>query len=335
MSAHTLVRGSVRRTALVLAASAIFGVSGSAAAQTVLRVGQPTTEDSGYGVFAESWAEKVAHLTNGEIEIKPYHNGQLGDEKALVEALRLGTVEGGIVTTDVLINHVPEFAALSLPFAFKSYEDAHDFLDGEAGAYLLSRLEAVGLKGFAFADVSFRSIGNNIRPIKTPDDMQGLKLRVIQSPIPVAVMNALGAQPTPIAWGETIPALKQGIVDGLATGNAYYYIGRVYDYTKYFSFTNHAYSAMVAVLAKSSWDGLNPAQQASVARAAEEAALLANAVVSDVERVMVPEITAAGTEVNRISDATPFREAVLPLWDEQAGKVGDELMIMLRNHAGM
>ncbi len=335
MSAHALVRRTVRRTVLVLAASAVIGATVPVAAQTVLRVGQPTTEDSGYGVFAESWAEKVAHLTNDEVRIKPYHNGQLGDEKALVEALRLGTVEGGIVTTDVLINHVPEFAALSLPFAFKSYDDAHDFLDGEAGAYLLARLDEVGLKGFAFADVSFRSIGNNIRPITTPADMQGMKLRVIQSPIPVAVMNALGAQPTPIAWGETIPALKQGIVDGLATGNAYYYIGRVYDYTRYFSFTNHAYSAMIAVLSKAAWDGLTPAQQAAVERAAGDAASLANAVVSDVERVMVPEITAAGTEVNRIADATPFREAVLPLWDGQADKIGDELMTMLRSHAGM
>ncbi len=328
-------RGHIHHSTLLVTTAVMLAISGTVRAETVLRVGQPTTPESGYGVFAESWAEKVDDYTDGEVVIKPYHNGQLGDEKALVEAMRLGTVEGGIVTTDVLINHVPEFAALSLPFAFKSYDDAHEFLAGDAGALLLGRMGDVGLKGFAFADVSFRSIGNNIRPINTPEDMRGMKLRVIQSPIPVAVMNALGAQPTPIAWGETIPALKQGIVDGLATGNAYYYIGRVYDYTRYFTFTNHAYSAMVAVLSRTSWDALTPQQQDSVARAAAEAAPIANAVVADVERTMVPEITAAGTEVNRLADAAPFREAVLPLWDDQADKVGDKLMTMLRSHAGM
>lgn len=335
MPANTLRRGLVRHCIFPVAMAAALGMTNMAYAETVLRVGQPTTPDSGYGVFAEAWAEKARKYTNGEVVIKPYHNGQLGDEKALVEALRLGTVEGGIVTTDVLINHVPEFAALSLPFAFSSYDDAHAFLEGEAGALLLGRLEDVGLKGFAFANVSFRSIGNNVRPIHAPEDIRGMKLRVIQSPIPVAVMNALGAQPTPIAWGETIPALKQGIVDGLATGNAYYYIGRVYDYTKYFTFTNHAYSAMVAVLSATSWDALEPAQRDAVARAARDAAPLANAVVADIERTMVPEIAAAGTQVNRIDDTAPFREVVLPLWDEQAAKIGEQLMAMVRSHAGM
>jgi len=299
-------------------------------AETVLRLGHTTTPESGYGVFATTWAQKASELSGGDINIKVFHNAQLGDEKALIEAMRLGTVDAAIITSDVLVSHVPEFTVLGLPMAFSSYDQAHEFQNGPGGKMLLDKLASVDLVGFSYADVSFRSIGNNIRPINKPDDLKGIKLRVIQSPLPIKVMEALGASPTPIAWQETVPALKQGVVDGLATGNAYYYIGRVYDYTKYFSFTNHAYSAMLSLVSKSRFNSLDKKTQDTLRDAAVAAAPAANKVLADIEMKMVPLMEKEGTIINRISDVAPFREKVQPIWADFEEKIGAELMAELR-----
>jgi tripartite ATP-independent transporter DctP family solute receptor len=294
-------------------------------AQQTLRFGHSSQIAEPNHVLGTAFAERLAKQTGNKLDVKIYPQAQLGDEKALVEQLRLGTVDATVVASDILVGFVPDFAAIGLPFAFTSYPHAHKFLDGKGGKLLLSKLEAIGVKGLGFIDTGFRSVGNNIRPIRTPDDLQGMKIRVIPSPLVIDTQKAMGSSPVPIPWAETVSALKQGIVDGVETGNSYYYTARLWEYTKNFSYTNHLYTANVVLMSKRTFDRLSKDHQQAVLTAAAEAIPVARKYVADLEAKIAPDLEAKGIKVNTV-DPAPFRAKVQVIWEKFAPTISQDVM---------
>jgi TRAP-type transport system periplasmic protein len=301
----------------------------SAQSKITLRFGHSSQLTEPNHILATAFAKELNELTKGRVEVKVYPQAQLGDEKALVEQLTLGTVDGTVVASEILVGFIPDYAAIGLPFAFHNYDRAHEFLDGPGGQALLAKLGRLKIKGLGFIDTGFRSIGNKKRPITKPADLVGLKIRVIPSPLLIATQKAMGSSPVPIPWAETISALSQGIVDGVETGNSYYYSARLYEYTKYFSFTNHIYTANVVMLSKATYDRLPPDIQKAVDKAAKDACQVANDYVAKLEVGLDKKIEAKGVKVNTV-DPKPFKEKVKGIWAKFEPTIDKQVMRYLR-----
>lgn len=293
-------------------------------AEISLRLGHDNQLVSPTHVTAAAWAKLLEERGKGTVGMKIYPQGQLGGEKSLVEQLRLGTLDATIVAHNVLVGFVPQFQAIGFPFLFKDYDQARKFLEGPGGTFLLKKLETVGIKGIGFINTGFRSIGNNARPIRTPEDLKGLKIREIPDPLALATMNAMGANAVPVPWGEVVSALEQKTIDGLSTGNSYYWSARLYDHTKYFTYTNHVYTANVVLMSLATFNRLPPDVQKIVLQAGAEALPDGWKAVADTEATLTKSLEAKGIKVNT-ADPTPFKDRVRHIWKEYEPKIGNEL----------
>jgi TRAP-type transport system periplasmic protein len=303
-----------------------------AEAQTVLKMGHCCpNETSGTGQGLVKWSELVAQRTDGRVKIEVFPSLQLGSEPQMLEGMRLGTVDGGVLTDANFQALVPDFGAINLPFAFANYDEAHHFLDG-AKPILLKKLEKTGVVGFAFADVGFRSIGNNRGPIKTLADLKGLKIRIVPSPMLTDTMNALGARGIPMGGDQIATAMMQGIIDGVELGHIYFVSIKTPEYTKYFSATREVFSSAVFAMSKSSFDSLSPTDQKIVADAAQEAASFASDYTAR-EEAKVPQIlTTEGMKVNDVdpSFTEDARKAVDSVWAKYTQKLDPQLVALLK-----
>lgn len=311
----------------------VLGAATVTEAQTVLRFGHCCDTDSPFQKTGERWSELITKKTNGQVTMKIYPNVQLGSEKDVIEGMRLGTVDATISTDAPLAGVVPSFMVTNLPFAFSNYQEAHKFFAGPAGGMLLKKLEAAGIKGFGFIDIGFRSISNNKRPVTKPDDLKGLKIRVLESPLVMATMNAMGATGVPMAWGETVPALKQGVVDGVSIGNTYYYTLKMWDLVKHVSWTNEIYSSGVLMMSLQRFKSFPENVQKIITESAAEAIPYGWAVTRKLEEGLEDKLKQRGLVVTKV-DPNLFRPRVASVWKEFEPKIGKELVDELRKITG-
>lgn len=291
--------------------------SGVTQAATALKIGWTTSdsEKDPYAMGAYAFKDAVERLSQGDITVQLYPNRQLGDERQMLEGMRFGTVDGGIITNAVIAQIEPAFQLNDLPFLFVTEEQAHRTLDGAHGDELAKRLQARNITLLGFMDSGFRSMVNNTRPIVEPNDVHGVKFRVMQNPIYIDMFNALGGSAVPMAWGETFTAVQQGTIDGLEMPLAVA-LGSKYDeVTKYLSLTNHTYSALGFVMSKRTLDKLDTEQRDVVIAAAKEAIASQRAQAVSETRAVLAELEQKGMQVNEISDAAAFRAKVKPVYD--------------------
>lgn len=313
-------------TGAVLAVLATY----ASAQEYTLRMGHSGQTTEPLHVLGTKWAELLAERTKGKVMMNVHPQGQLGDEKSLAEQLRLGTVDATMVAADVLVGFVPQITVIGLPFAFQNYDQAHRFLDGAGGKVLLDKLEGIGLKGVGFVDTGYRSIGNKVRPIRTPEDLKGLKIREIPSPLVLDTIRALGGNAVPIPWAETVPALQQGIVDGVGTTPSFFWSARLYEYTKYFSYTQHLYTANVVLFSRKTFDKLPSDIQRAVLETGKEAIAHTRKYVTGIESKLTENLESKGVKVNK-PDLGPFRAKAQVVWGQYEEKIGPELMGHLRD----
>jgi TRAP-type transport system periplasmic protein len=301
-------------------------------AQTVLRMGHCCpNETSGTGQGLMKWAELTKERTEGRVQIEVFPSLQLGSEPQMVEGMRLGTVDGGVLTDGNFQAVAPDFGVLNLPFAFASYKDVEAFID-QAKPILLKKLDGTGIVAFDFAHVGFRSIGNNRGPIRKLEDLEGLKIRVVPSPILTDTLNALGARGIPMGGDEIPTAMMQGIIDGIELGHIYFMAIKAYDYTKYFSATRELYSSAVFAMSQSSYDALSEEDRKIVADAASEAAKFASDFTIDLESKIPEQLAQNGMQVNDVDDTftTEARKAVEPVWEKYGGKFDPALFSLIK-----
>ena len=236
-----------RMTSLVLGVSLLLG-SGMAMAQakTIIKLGWTSSagDTDPYAVGAREFKKAVEANSQGRIEVQLFPNRQLGDEKPMLEGMRLGTVDAGVITNAVIAQIEPAFQVNDLPFLYESEAQAQAVLDGPVGKKMAAKLDAKGIKLLGFMEGGFRNMINNVRPVLKPDDVKGVKYRVMQNPVFIGMFSSMGGNAVPMAWGETFTAVQQGTIDGLEIPLAVIDQNKYFEVTKYLSLTNHTYSAI-------------------------------------------------------------------------------------------
>ena len=275
--------------------------------------GYPTVE------AVEHVGELLSNWTNGRIQVKMFAGRQLGEEKDTIEQTIAGAIELNRVNLAPLNGIIPETAIPALPYIFRSIDHMHKVMDGEIGAEILAAMEKHGMVGLAFYDSGARSFYNSKRPINSPADMKGMKIRVQNSDLFVATMEALGANATPMEFGQVYEALKTGVIDGAENNWPSYESTRHFEVANHYTLDQHSLSPEVLVISKIAWDKLSATDQQLVRKAAALSVPvmreLWNArVVSSKEKVI-----ANGNMVIDSVDKQPFIDAMKPVYERFAG----------------
>jgi tripartite ATP-independent transporter DctP family solute receptor len=296
--------------------------------KTVIKFGwtSSTGETDPYAVGAREFKKAVEAGSKGRIEVQLFPNRQLGDEKPMIEGMRLGTVDAGAITNAVIAQIEPAFQLNDLPFLFENEAQAQKVLDGPVGRKLAQKLEAKGVLLLGFFEGGFRNMINNVRPVEKPEDVRGVKYRVMQNPVYIGMFSSLGGNAVPMAWGETFTAVQQGTIDGLEIPLAVIDQNKYFEVTKYLSLTNHTYSAIGLVVSKRSFDRL-PADLKKVVRDSGAAAVRAQRAVSaQTAKAVLASLESKGMKINRVKDVKPFRAAVQEVYADVKGAIGEDLM---------
>jgi tripartite ATP-independent transporter DctP family solute receptor len=297
-----------------LAGVAMLALAAPAHAQVTLR--SADTHPDGYPTV-----EAVRHMsklleerTNGRLKIQVFHSRQLGEEKETIEQTRFGVIDMNRINMAPLNNLVPATQVPALPFIFRSVAHMRQVMDGPIGEEILQALEPHGMIGLAFYDSGARSFYNSKRAINTPADMKGLKIRVQQSDLFVGLVNALGANATPMAFGEVYSALQTGVIDGAENNWPSFESTRHFEVAKFYSQTEHSLSPEVLVMSKRSWDKLSKEDQALVRAAAKESVAKMRELWDAAEKSAESKVKAGGAQVNNV-EKQPFIDAMKPVYD--------------------
>lgn len=290
-----------------------------------LRLAHVVNEKDGFHIAAEKFKELVEEKTEGKVLIELFPNATLGDERTLLEGMQMGTVDMGIITNGPVANFLPEMAVFELPFLFSTPDEAYAVLDGEVGQELLGKLEDVSLKGLAYAERGFRNLTNSQKPVSTPADLDGLKIRVMENPVYIDTFQALGANTVPMAWTEALTALQQKTIDGQENPVNVIYSFKLSETQNYLSMTRHTYAPAIVVMSLEKFNGLSEDIQTIFKESAQEAAEYERQINADSEATQLAEIQEQGMEVILDLDTTPFKEAVKPVYEKYGEEFGDYL----------
>lgn len=253
--------------------------------------------------------------TNGEMRVRVYPGGQMGAEKDTLEIAVFGGLDLTRVNLAPINSIVPESIVLALPFLFRSVEHSRATFDGPIGRQILDSMMPHGLRGMCYYDSGARSFYNTKRPILSPDDIAGMKIRVQNSDIYVAMMQALGANPTPIPYGEVYQSLVQGVVDGAENNYPSYESSRHFEAAGHYSLTRHVMAPEVLVASRRSWDGMTPEEQDYLQTAASDSVPIMRELWDTRVGVSKQRVLDRGVQVVEDVDHAAFAEKMLPVWD--------------------
>lgn len=286
-----------------------------------IKLAHVVNEKDGFHIAALKFKELVEKQTQGKVKIELFPNASLGDERTLIEGMQIGTVHMGVITNGPVANFLPEIAAFEMPFLFASAEEAYKVLDGEVGKKVLAKLDSLNLKGLAFAERGFRNLTNSKRAVKTPQDMAGLKIRVMENPVYIDTFKQLGANAVPMAWTEALTALQQGTIDGQENPVNVIYSFKLNETQKHLSMTKHSYAPAVFLMSKKVFDGFTKEQQEILVKAAQEASKHERKWNAEQMAGQVKQLKEKGMEIIEPNTAA-FQAAVKPVYEKYGPKFG-------------
>jgi tripartite ATP-independent transporter DctP family solute receptor len=315
---------------LVLAAL----LPGSATAQEkpiVLRLGHIVTVDSLYQASAVKFADAVAKNSGGRIKVDIYPNAQLGFERDLIEGMRLGTIDAGVITNAPISGFEPRMMVLDMPFIFKSREGAFKVMDGAVGKKLFGYLEAQNLKGLAYFDAGWRMVASTKKPLVKPEDYVGTRFRVLESPLYVATFKSLGVNATPMNFGEVYSGLRQGTIDALDLPIYVIYSTKVYEVAKYVAMTEHMLTPVVLMMSMTKFKSLPPDLQEVVVKSAQEVTASQRQLSLDTTNDLINKLRALKVEIVPVPDKGAFRSKMQVVYKEFEPKIGKDLIDAVQN----
>lgn len=281
-----------------------------------------TNPDDPQNVGVQAFKEMVEERSNGEISIQIYPAGQLGDARTIVEGIQLGTIEMADVENGPMGGFVPEAMLWDLPFIFRNIDHAHKILDGEIGQTVQEKYQDVGIRHLAYNDGGFRYFTNDQRPINSMEDLEGLKIRVMESEVMIDTINAFGASAVPMSFGELYTALQQGVVDGQENPMNLIYSQRFYEVQDYLSLSEHFYYPRQYIASENWWQTLGEEHQEILALAAVEASNIQRDALVEYELEMRNVLEEKGMQINEVEkDAfiEAAREKIYPSFYETLG----------------
>lgn len=320
-----------------IAASIVFvgmaaAIPGYAQESVNLKLGHTGAPNHHFQKISEMFAERVAEATDGAVNIEVFPSDSLGKQMELVEGTFFGTNDMVLTSDAVLSNFVPEVGIINLPFIFQDSDHVRATLDGEVGNQLAAKVEAQGAKVVGWWENGFRHITNSKRPIKTPDDIEGLKLRVPEGPIFVDTFTTLGALATPIAFTELYSALQLGVVDGQENPPAHILTQKFYEVQDYVSRTGHIYLSSPVLMSQTAYNRIPEEHRDTIMEIGREMAPEHTAMVLSAQAKQWEEIEAEGMEVNDV-DKAQFIDATRPVVEKYRKEFGAEIIDQIRQGA--
>ena len=306
-----------RRTVSALVGAAFIATTAGAVQAQNVTLRSTDIHPDGYPTIeaVKYMGQLLDQRTNGRIKINVFHSAQLGQEKDTIDQTRFGVIDMNRINMAPFNNLIPATNIPSLPFIFRSVDHMRKVMDGPIGDNLLKDFEKHDLIGLAFYDSGSRSFYNGKRPIGSPADMKGMKIRVQQSDMFVALVSALGANATPMPFGEVYSALQTGVIDGAENNWPSYESTRHFEVSKFYSMTEHSLSPEVLVMSKRSFDKFNAADQALIKAAAKESVAKMRALWDAREKESEAKVKAGGAQINAV-EKQPFIDAMKPVYDK-------------------
>lgn len=266
-------------------------------------------------IAMDAFAEKVADKTGGEITLKMFHGGTLGSQPDAVEQVRLGGLQIGNFNLGPIGPIVPAANVVSLPFIFKDVDHMFRVLEGEGGAAIAAGMAEKGLTPLAWYDAGARSFYNGDRAINTPEDVKGMKVRVMNNDLFTGMIAELGGNPSPMAFSEVYQALSTGVVDGAENNWPSYESTGHFEVAGYYSLSQHLIIPECICINTDAFNALSAEMQAAVTEAAQESAEIQRQLWKEREAASRKAVEAAGVVVNEVADKAPFQAAMAPVYE--------------------
>ena len=322
----TAQRLALALTGAVLAFAGL-GVQAQDIKERNLKFATSLAKEHPFTVGMQKLADGVAQKSGGKMKITVFPSAVLGSDQSNLSAARGGTLEMTTMATGLLSGIDKEFMLFDFPFLFNNSQEAFALSDGPVGSRLLNKLPAHGLVGLGIWDLGFRHMTNSKRPIAKLEDVQGLKLRVIASPIYVETFNALGANPVPMTFGEVYGALESKAIDGQDNPAPVIESAKFAEVQKYLTLTRHLFTAMPILISKKTWDTMSPAEQKILQDAASEARAEVRK-LSQAKDAQAIDNLRKTMQVNELStpEVARMREKVKPVVDKFTREVGEPVV---------
>ena len=304
---------------LVLALGA--GNASPAFAQTKLVLKATDVHPLGYPTVEAvvRMGKKLEAATNGRLSIQMYPSMQLGGEKEMIEQAQVGALQIARISVGPMGPIVPELNVFNLPFMFRDNIHMEKVIDGPIGDELMKKLSdhpTAGLIGLAWMNAGSRNVYNSKHPIKSVEDLKGLKIRMMGNPVFVDTMNSLGGNGIAMGFDQLVSALQTGVVDGAENNEPSYATGQHYRHAKYYSMTGHLIIPEIVVFSKRTWQTLSKEDQDLITKLGREAQQEQRGLWYEMEKKSLADMKAAGAQVNDVADRKPFQAAVKSVWDK-------------------
>lgn len=288
------------------------------------RLAESHPEDYPTTLGDKKFADLVKEKSDGRIQIDVFPSAQLGEEKAVVEQVQLGAIEFTRVSSGILAGFNKDFGVFSLPYIFDSQDHMWNYLNGENGQSLLSSLEDSKMKGLAYMDPGSRSFYTK-DPISSLKDLKGKKIRVIQNEVNVEIMDALGINATPMAYGEVYSAIQTGVIDGAENNYPSYYSSKHFEVAPYFFLDQHQRVPEVLLVSTATWEKLDASDQAIIQEAAQETIDYQIEEWNKYEKESEEKVIEAGSTITKVKDIKSFQDAVAPVIEKYRSDFGEVL----------
>ncbi len=308
------MKPSVKSFGLALAVACGLALAGQAQAATTLRIGTVLAPDDPMGQGLEKFKKDVEEATKGEVQVEVFHNSQLGDTTEMIDQARAGANVGTVTDVARLSTFVPSLAIMSAPFLFDTYEDADTF--SRSKEYLAWGDELKDKAGLVMLASNWYQGARHAltqKPVSKPEDLKGVKMRTIGAPVWIETIRAMGAEPTPMPWGEVYSALQLGTLDAAEAQPTAIWGAKLYEVVKYVTKTGHIQLVTALVVGADTWDQISPENQKIVRDLAVEDGRYASDLTIKLGDKALEDVAAAGVTVSDV-DLAPFKAAVAPVY---------------------
>jgi len=299
----------------------------------VLQLGHVANLEQPYHLASEMFAKNVEERTNGQIKIQVFPNSQLGGQRDLVEGLELGTVDIALTSSATLGNFLPTAQVIDLPFLFRDLQHVYNVVDGPLADEIYAGAEDINMVVLSTWENGFRNIGNNTRPVRKPEDMEGIKIRVFQNQLYIDMFEKVGALPTPMAMSEVFTALQQGTIDSMENAVTQIYASKFYETLDYLTLTEHTYNPQVVGINKDKWASISPENQEIILEAARESRDYNRAIAAERSKEYLVKMEEHGLKIEYLTaeEKNAFKEAMKPVWEKYYGVIGQDLVEKIIN----
>lgn len=314
-------------TIVGLLTSAVLATAAAAECETTLR--SSDTHPDGYPTVegVKAMAAEVKEKTDGRICIEVFPSAQLGEEKDTIEQTQFGVIDMVRASFGTFNDMVPKTQLFSLPYLFRNQEHMYKVMDGPIGEELAADFAEHDLVALAYYDGGSRSFYNSQKPIKSLEDLSGMKFRVMQNDVFVDMMDALGANATPMPYGEVYSSIQTGVIDGAENNFPSYDSAGHFEVAKYYTLDQHLMVPEVVAMSQISFDKLSPEDQEVIREAAKNSAVIERKLWAEQEAASEKKVVEAGSEVIKDIDKTPFIEAMVPVYEKYVTTPEDQDLV--------